>query len=971
MSFASPQLLFLLVPALALTWYIGWPRLRFRRRRDLAALMLRSLLLTLVVLALAGLQVVRAVDRLSVVFLVDASDSMGVDLREAQVDYIREAITDKPVDDEWAVVVFGADVSIDTPFSNLSEANALRSEVLGNNTDIASAIQTAISLFPADARRRIVVLSDGQETIGNAEAKARLAEASGVEISYVPLLREAQPDVRIAELTSPAQVGEGQEFDITLRIESELDTPATLLLFNSGQLVHEQNVQLNAGTTRYSITQRSAESGFLNFTAQIVVPGGNDDFSQNNTLGTFSEVVGPPRILLVAAMPEDVVHLIPALEGAGILLDVATPAQLPADTSALAQYESIVIVNVPAADFTNAQMQRVDSYVKDLGGGLVFVGGPDSYGPGGYFQTPLEATLPIETQIRDQQRIPQLTIAYLVDSSGSMATSGDGVVTNLELAIRAVNLSIDFLQPSDRISVGTFDSSGAWVVPFQDVDDRRRVQALVGTLRPGGGTDIGSGIDLVERDIVAEPSERKHIILLTDGGASEGDLVFRTGRLLREQGVTLSVVAIGENPTGFLSRMAQAGDGRYHEVSSIGEIPRIYAQETVLATRSYIEEGAFRLVQSANNPILEGISALPALRGYVATQEKSTAQVILRGPEPFSDPMLASWQYGLGRSIAFMSDATSRWAEDWVTWDDFSRFWSQVVDFSITESAGNNIEARVQMGDDGRARIIVDARDDDGNFLNNLALQSAVVAPNATTGTNIRLLQTAPGRYEASFRPEDEGSYFLGINGGGILPDGENVTFNEVTGWVMSYSPEYAIRQPNERLLSDIAEVTGGASLADNPAAAFAITQEPRTAVAPIWPVLLVLALIVLLLDIAVRRIIITRRDLALLRQWVFRRGDDGGDARMSSLMSARERARQRTGQGERDESTLAALRRVKGGDDDDDTPDDPGIAPQTPTSPQPRRPRSGSPAPQRRITGDDSTVSNLLKRRRDNRDDE
>lgn len=955
MTFASPQWLILLL-ALPFIWTVGWPRYAFRRRRDIISLLLRTALVVMVIFAVSGLQIVRAVDRLAVVFLVDASDSLGADLREAQIEYIREAIADKPTDDEWAVIVFGADVSIDTPFTNVTELTDLRSSVVGNNSDLGSAIQTAISLFPADARRRIVILSDGQQTIGDAESRARLAEASGVDISYVLFSRPAAPDVRIAELEAPARVAEGQEFDVTITVESEEPTEATLLLFAGDQLVQEQAVTLQAGTNRYSLAQRGTEGGFLNFSAQVVAPESSDDFTQNNRLSAFSEIVGPPRVLIVSSIIGDVQNLIPALESSSIQIDYRTPSQLPPDLATLATYESIVLVNVPAPDLSVQQMEQLDRYVRDIGGGLVFIGGPDSYGPGGYFQTPLEQTLPVNMQIRDQQRLPQLTIAYLLDRSGSMGVSTDGSFTNLQLAQRAVTRSLEFLQPTDRVAIGTFDSGGAWVAEFQEVANRRRLQDAVGSLRPGGGTDIASGIALVERDIINEPSERKHFILLTDGGASQGALEQRVFVLNRDYGVTVSVIAIGTNQPGFLGRMAERGQGNYHVVENAGQIPTILAQETVLATRSYIEEGNFPLTRTSNSPILSGFTDLPTLAGYVATTEKDTAQVVLRGPEPFADPILVTWQYGLGRAVAFTSDATSRWATNWALWDGFPRFWAQAIDWSITETANNNIETQVIMLDEG-AQVVIDARNEAGVFLNGLVLETNVIAPDGSA-ERVVLQQTAPGRYEGRFEPETEGAYFLSVQGN----TGADEPLNEVSGWVMSYSPEYATTDPNEALLEALAEITGGQSLADAPNDVFAASAEPRTAISPVWPYLLIAALLLLPFDIAIRRLLLNRSDWRRFRRWVFNTPDPNAapDERMSSLLGARERARAQTRMGERDVSTISALRRVRDNRDvgDEDTP-------QTPVTPQPPPQPSNTPTPSSEAS-ESNTVSNLLRRKRD-----
>lgn len=946
MSFAYYNNLYLLIFLLPLVWFIGFPTRAFRRRRDIASLILRTVIVVLLVFALSGLQVVQVVENLAVMFIVDVSDSIGAELREDQLAFIENAIADKAPEDQWGIIVVGGSATVDRSLSEADELVPIRSNVFTGHTNLAEAIQKAIAIFPRDVRRRIVVLSDGLETLGSAEAVARRAEASGIEISYVSFNSDPLPDARIIDLEAPARVTEGQEFDISVTIESDEPVQGNLLIFSSGSLINEQPVDLQAGRTSYTITQQSETSGFLNFSARIELPAERDNFSQNNQLAAFSQVVGPPRVLVVADADADVEHLIPALENAGLNVDRVSPGNLPPDTSALADYKSVLVVNVPADRFSTQQMERMQSYVRDLGGGLLVIGGPDSYGPGRYYQTPLEETLPVEMQIKDEQRLPRLTIAYLVDSSGSMAATDSGGVPYLELAKRAINISIDLLQPLDRAAVGTFDVGGSWLIPFQDVMDKVQFQAMVNTLRPGGGTDIRSGMNLVAQDIVQEPSQRKHIILMTDGGANPRGLVEQTETLFNDFGVTTSVIAMGGSPPDFLEGMAIAGQGQYYEVRDISQLPRIFAQDTVLAGRTFIEEGEFTATQAALSPVLDGINALPVYNGYVATTLKDTAQAVLRGPEPYEDPLLATWQYGLGRAAAYTSDATARWSTDWVTWDQFARFWGQVVSWTITESAANNIETRVVM-DGNRARIIVDAQDDNGAFLNNLQLNASIVDPE-NEAQSIRLRQVAPGQYEAAFQPSQEGAYFIAINGSGNAGD-EPLAFNEVTGWVMGYSPEYVQRLDAPDLLGDIARITGGSDLATLPADAFAPADDPRTAATPVFPYLLLIAIFLLPFDIAVRRIVLSREDFRRLGARLRRTPtpDEAHEARMSSLMDARQRARARLG-----------------AEDDDEPPYPTPASPDAP-APRPRRrpTRERRAAPPR--SGEASTVGTLLKRRR------
>ena len=307
---------------------------------------------------------------------------------------------------------------------------------------------------------------------------------------------------------------------------------------------------------------------------------------------------------------------------------------------------------------------------------------------------------------------------------------------------------------------------------------------------------------------------------------------------------------------------------------------------------------------------MDGMNGLPPLRGYIATTAKTAAQKILSGPEPFSDPILTSWQYGLGRVVAWTSDATSRWANEWVAWDDFSRFWGQAVSWSINEGANNNLETRIIMEND-QARIVVDARDNNGEFLNGLLLTSSQLNPDGTS-RRIPLQQTASGRYEATFNPQTEGAYFLTINGSAVLDDQETA-LTDINGWVMSYSSDYITREQDDTLLARLADITDGDNLSETPTEVFLHNLGDRQATTPIWEALVLIALFILPFDIAVRRLIITRTDINRLRAYLagHRPEQDERSERLEALLNVRERARESTGYGEdKPIDTVGQLRR-------------------------------------------------------------
>ncbi|MFN8530643.1 MAG: VWA domain-containing protein [Anaerolineae bacterium] len=903
MTFTAPIALLLLLVLPVVIW-IGRPRLAYRRRRDLSSLLLRAAILTLVILALAGAQSVRSADSLAVVFVVDASASMGSDARTAQIDYIQQAIGGMRPEDQAGVVVFGGDAVVERAMNQIRQITQIRSTPNTSNTDFEEAINLGLALLPSDAARRLVILSDGLPTIGDPQRAAERAAAVDVEISYVNFARDPQPEVALTDVRVPESVTAGQQFDLSLTVEAEAAMAAAVSVEAGGITLSRQQVDLQAGVNNFTLPLTAGSTGFRDFRV-IVTPLGTDGFYQNNQLAAFSRVIGSPRVLVVSRTDEESRYLVEGLTQLGLEVTVNTPSQLRSGVAQLEEYSAVVLANIPATVLTENQMRSIQTYVRDLGGGLIVVGGPEAYAPGGYFQTPLEETLPVQMQLQDQQRIPQLTIEYVVDRSGSMAMVGSSGVENVELAKEAIIRSIEFLQPSDRAGVIGFDAQAYVLADVQPVLNRGALQALVGTLTSGGGTDIMAGMRLAAEAMQQEITARRHIILLTDGGASDRGLVDLTHNLNQDFGVTTSVIAIGGENPGFLIDMATEGGGNYHVAESIESIPTIFTQETVLATRSYIIDGDFTPATRDLSSILNGITSAPPLHGYVATTAKQTAQVALVSPDEFADPILATWQYGLGRAVAFTSDATARWANDWVQWPDFARFWNQAVRWAIVEGTGDNLETRVIMNGE-TARVIVDARGpgDDNTFWNGLDLQASVVRGQALEVQTIQLQQVAPGRYEATFTPTGEGAYFLRVSG--TDPNSTDTVsaenLNQTSGWVMSYSPEFALRGDNrDSILSELAAITSGGdgtqnNLTTTPERVFDHNLNAGESRSLLAPYLLLLALVLLPVDVAVRRLIITRSDLGRLRAWL-NRTPAAPETRevVTSLQMAKQRAQLRT----------------------------------------------------------------------------
>jgi uncharacterized membrane protein len=952
MAFTAPPALLLLLALPYLIW-LGRPPATPRRRgarREWLALALRSLIVVLLVLSLAGAQWVRAADDLAVVYLVDASDSVGPAEHQRALDWVADAISRLGAADRAAVVLFGGDALVERPLSPLNELAPVTSTPQSLHTDLDAAIRLGMALLPAGSQRRLVILSDGVETAGDSLPAARLAAAAGIRIDVHPLGRvEDRPEVLLAEVVAPTRLTAGDRFELQVTAESNRVTTALLRVLSDGIVVYEQGVSLARGENRLTIPLLAGEQGFARYRVQIVPA--EDHFYQNNQLAALTEIVGPPRVLLVSppASLDDTTGVGPgesdalalALLAAGLLVERIEAPRLPLDQAALSEYAAVVLVDVNAKHLNLRKMAALQRYVRDLGGGLVAVGGPESYAPGGYYRTPLEEALPVEMQLVDQERRANLTMIYVLDKSGSMSDTSVGGVPKVELAKEAVIRSLELLGPMDRAGVVAFDSSAFWVVEPQEVVDPGALADQVASIRADGGTDIYAGLLAVSQVVPDDPAQVKHVILLTDGGASEVGNRELVQRMHDEHNVTLSIVAIGEGFAGWITTLPELAGGRFHFAYDPNTIPEIFTQETTLATRAYIIEQRFWPTLVSRHPILGGITAAPPLYGYIGTTAKPAAQTILVTDQ--EDPLLAAWHYGLGKSVAWTSDATGRWAAEWVRWDGFPRFWEQAVRWAITQERGANAETAVALHPGGGALVTVEAAGPDGRYLNGLALEARVVGPGDQVQA-VTLAQIAPGRYQGSFAADREGAYFLRIAGGG-----EAGEVAQTAGWVLSYSPEYLVTEPDHEHLARLAGLSGGKVLVE-PWESLAHDIPGEATHRPIWPALLLLAIVLLPLDVAVRRLSLGRQELQRAQAW------------LSARLPRRAARPPAVARSERVVRLFEAKERAG------EPPRPPAEPPLPPPSPE-RPPAPDAPAEGRRAPAEGALASHLLDKKKKRRD--
>ena len=874
-AFEAPLFLLLLIPAFLIT--IGL-HIAARRRvgagRRRIALGIRSLLLAALVLGLAGVQVVLPVNRLATVFVVDLSDSIGSAGREDGLAFVRAALEEMPKDDVAGIVAFGKEALVERLPSDLAEIDRIASAPVRSASDIGAALRLATALFPDDAQKRIVLLSDGNDTTGSGQAEAALSAARGVRIETRQIGLGANDEILVERASSPSTTRLGEEIEIVSEIRSSVAQPATVRLFVNGiQAGEPQRLNLEEGANTVRFSYEPVEAGFHRF--RVVVEAGRDTFSQNNRADSNTIVQGEPRTLVLAGDEIVADDLVDALERQRHQVDTIVPETLP-ELDQLLDYDSVVLVDVPRIRLSDRQLATLQAYVRDLGRGLVMVGGPRSYGAGGYESTPLEETLPVDMGARDRQKQPDVALVVVIDKSGSMDachcnTAGGGMgggpgtgiagVRKTDIGKEAILRAAAALTDRDELGVVAFNEQAHWVVHTQPLGNMGDLQGAIAGIRPDGQTNIFEGLEAAVDDLEGATATRRHIILLTDGWSSTGQYADLLDRMAAA-GITLSTVgAGGGSQNQFLAGLADKGGGRYYDAANPASIPDIFLKETQQVSGQQIVEENFFPIMTSSSPILRGLDqGFPQLRGYNGTTAKPAAQTVLVTAR--DDPLLAQWQYGLGRSVAWTSDSTGRWAADWVGWSGFNRFFSQLVSWTFPGEDSGGIEASF-VTEGANTKLRIESVEEDGSPRDFFSTTAAIVGP-TLEGDTVDLVQVAPGVYEQDLGEIEPGAYSVRVTQ--ARPG--TAALGRTLGLVSPTAAEYRILGPNEPFLAALRAATGGIAIED-PLQVWTHDLTSTSRFTDLWPILLVLALILWPLDIAFRRVSIGRRELGAARGWV------------------------------------------------------------------------------------------------------
>ena len=757
---------------------VAAPLLALAMRRSLAGLTpaqrracvgVRALLLGCILLALAGVRWQWRGDDLAVVFLVDDSASISPEARVAARRFVEDVAKHRRAHDTVGVLGFAQTAAVwqaPTETSQLAARWPVTPDAARTGTDIGQALSLAAAVLPPGLTRRIVLLSDGNDTTDAGVATASRLVTAGVEIDTVPLRNPSQPEVLVSAVQVPGGLKSGEPFDLRAAIESNVATTTKVNLYQNQFLAGQLDLPLKPGHNEAHFPNLRAADGFTNYEVEILPAA--DTRLENNRAGATVALGGRPRVLLVAGDEEKAAPLAGALRDAKIDVETRGPAGLPRTLTELQRFDLFALSDVSALQMTHDQMELYRTWVQQFGGGFLMIGGENSFGVGGYFRTPIETMLPVRTDHDDRQETPTVAMYVVLDSSGSMSAPV-GSTTKIGLADQGATLAMNVLGSRDLFGLTAVDTVVHTVVPLGPAGAKSASeQKILSITAGGGGIYIYTGLADAFRVIRAANAKIKHVLVFSDSadaeekaageqadGAKGGGTSLDLASAMLAEKITVSVVGLGsehDKDVPFLRALAERGNGRFYQTDDARNLPQIFSTETMKVAQSSLVEEPFVPVPAAPSPLAAGIDwkTCPPLLGYNSTRPKPTADIALA--TELGEPLLASWRYGLGQTAAFTSDATARWAGEWLGWDGYGKFWAQVVRGLLRKSDQSAFQVRrTELGDGRRLRLDIDALTPEGGFRDRLPIDVTALDTASGQTRTTRAEQVGPGSYRAEF----------------------------------------------------------------------------------------------------------------------------------------------------------------------------------------------------------------------------
>ena len=798
--------------AIAAEWLISRRRRGVTHQQWRRSEYLRITVAVLLLLALWAPTFHRSATAVSTVFVVDASDSLAVN-RDDVTATVREALAAQPSGSVAGVVVVGAQARVDAAVKADLAWGAPRTEVDGSATDLASGLRVAGAMSPPDHARRIVVISDGRPTAGeDLSVETGRLERAGVRVDSVEINPAFGADVSVVSVDVPSRARATDELAVDVNVNATVTQQASVTLMRDGTEVDAQLADLPTGDSVVSFTQPAGDEANIEWTARVGGP--SNGVFENDESRASTRVEGRPSVLLVEGVPNGSASLAAALNAGGTATTVTSPEQL-GGLSDLAGVDVVVLVNVAAKRLSSEQTDALGSAVRQLGTGLLVMGGTSSYGAGDYLGSRLEELLPVTSEAKDPKRRSKVAQVFAVDVSGSMGAchcaddaGGDnsrlaGGVTKTDIARDSAVRSLEGFKPDDEVGVLALDDRQRWLLDLGPVGDGTAAKKQMSNIEHSEqGTNLDPSLTSSAERLRSSSASLRHIVLFTDGFTDTNKLraLATQAATLRDEGITVSVMGTGEGAAQALRGIADAGGGRYYAGRDLKELPDLLLEETKVVARQLIVEGDFLPEISSNAAVVANLTEAPPLGGYLATTPRPSATQHLRiGDE--GDPLLATWRVGLGQVSSWTSDSGERWAASWKGWDGFSGFSSDVIRSILPAPAGS-----AQMRFDGASATIEAAFDQpvpDG-----ATVTAQVVEPSGDEQV-VTMVRNDDRTFTGTAKTGGAGTYGVGVTAAINGQDDSAISTTAELG----YSREYLSQGADTEALKSLSTQTGGRGL--------------------------------------------------------------------------------------------------------------------------------------------------------------
>jgi von Willebrand factor type A domain len=814
-----------------------------------AVTVLRAVLLLLLLGLLAGPYVEGRTSGRDLVLVFDRSFSAPETALDTVQELAEQAAAQAQPGDRIGLVTFGRDAVVERAPEEDYQCAPPAKPVDRNGTDLARALDAALALIPPDRQGSILLISDGEGTGRDPGPVARHALRNGVRIDAVPLRRVGLFDLAVEEVAVPGEVAAGEPFQISVWVRSDRAVEAPLTVLRDGREIASGRRRFRRGLNRVRFRDIVPDQGIHKYEVRLLPE--DDRVPENDRARAALRVAGPFRVLCVTPGGRSD-RLTRSLEAAGVRVRVAAPGTAPLSDGALDGFRAVVLENVPFADLPGGADGALTRYVRDLGGGLLMTGGRASFGPGGYHRTGIEEVLPVSMEVRQEQRKFSLAMAIALDRSGSMAAPAGPGRTKMDLANLGACAAVELLGGQDSVAVVAVDSSPHVVVPLTAAADTSGICGMIRRIESmGGGIYTNTAIRAAARELTGAKQAVKHIVIFADAADAEepGDYKTLVPALVKA-GVTISVIGLGrgtDSDAAFLQDLARLGNGRCFFASDAGDLPRVFAQETIQVVRSAVVE------EPTAVSVLPGILAVGALRGatfpqvggYSIAYLEDGAQRGLTTRDDMAAPLLSFWQHGLGRSAAYLGIADGELSGGVATWNGYADFFAPLVRWVAGTEASSDVFAQVtRRGHEAVLSVEVDPEETD--LLS--GIEAHVLDPEGKS-ESLLLVRTADTRLEARVPLASEGIYRPILR----LADGSFLRLPAVT---LPYSPEYEPRMDpaeGEETLRRITRIAEGRL--EPPADELMAGSRSSRGVRPLSRHLAWLAVAVLLLEITVRRL--------------------------------------------------------------------------------------------------------------------